>query len=102
MGGHFGREIIAGARPVIDCELLIEMLRQILPDQASADVGRTAGRIADQPVHRAVRIIVGRPRRPPAACYKHAGKGDRGEPMNHALHPTPPVEYSCQSMVLTY
>src|SRR5271167_1093862 len=32
-----GREIVAGARLVLDGELLAEMLRQILPDQAGAD-----------------------------------------------------------------
>ena len=57
--------------------------RQILPDQPGADVGRAAGRIADQPAHGMVRIIVGRARRSRAG---NAGtnQGD-GQP-NAAFH----------------
>jgi hypothetical protein len=59
MGSEFGGEIVARARLVLDDELLAKMLGEILPDQASADVRRSTGRIADQPAHAVVRIIIG-------------------------------------------
>ena len=41
---RLGGEICAGARPVLDDELLAEPLRQPLADQAREDVGQAAGR----------------------------------------------------------
>ena len=40
---RLGADIAAGARPVLDDELLAEPLRQPLTDQARDDVGRAAG-----------------------------------------------------------
>ena len=40
---RLGGDIAAGARPVLDDELLAEPLRQPLTDQARDDVGRAAG-----------------------------------------------------------
>ena len=54
-----GADIVAGARPVVDDELLAEPLRQILPHQAGQDVDRAAGRIARDHVHRPRRIVEG-------------------------------------------
>ena len=90
---HLGREIVAGARPVIDGKLLVQMFRQILPDQAGADIGRAAGRIADEPAYRVVRIIVIGARRSATAQNQHARKGGRESPLNEALHSTPPAVY---------
>ena len=47
----------AGAGAVLDDEGLAEPLRQPLPDQAAVDVGRPAGRKADDQTYRMVRII---------------------------------------------
>ena len=53
---HLGPDIAAGARPIFDDELLAEPLRQPLAHQARDDVGRAAGGIADDDVHRPRRI----------------------------------------------
>ncbi|MGY4423803.1 hypothetical protein ACVWY2_006252 [Bradyrhizobium sp. JR6.1] len=53
----FGADIVAGARLVLDHELLAELLRQPLPDQARDDVGGAARRIANNPAHRSRRIV---------------------------------------------
>ena len=45
-------DVAAGARPVIDDELLAKSLRQPLPDQACDDVRRATGRNADDDPHR--------------------------------------------------
>ena len=53
---RFGAEIAAGARPVLDDELLTEPLRQPLPHQARKNIGRAAGGEADDDAHRVGRI----------------------------------------------
>ena len=53
---RLGGDIAAGARPVLDDELLAEPLRQPLTDQARDDVGRAAGGKADNDAHRPRRI----------------------------------------------
>ena len=53
---RLGADIAAGARPVLDDEWLPEPLRQPLTDQARDDVGRAAGRKADDDAHRPRRI----------------------------------------------
>jgi hypothetical protein len=58
--------------------LLVQMFGQILSDQARADVGRTAGRMADQPTHRMIWIVIVRsPRRSGAERNCTAGKRQR-------------------------
>jgi hypothetical protein len=71
---HFGADIAAGARPVLDDELLAEPLRQPLPDQARQNVGRAAGGEADNQVHRMPRIGV-RSRRPADSRKRGCGRG---------------------------
>jgi len=56
MRRRFGAHIAAGARPVIDDELLAEPLRQPVTDQAGVDVGRSSRRKADDDMHRPRRI----------------------------------------------
>src|SRR5215831_14276206 len=51
-----GRDIGARARPAFDDEWLTEPLRQPLTEQARGDVGRAAGRVADDQPHRPRRI----------------------------------------------
>ena len=46
-GDELGRDVAGGAGPGLDDELLAELLRQPLRDQARGDVGRAAGRLAD-------------------------------------------------------
>ena len=60
-----------------------QVLRQILPDQARADVGRAARRIADEPAHGMVRIILGRTRRAgrAGAGKRKTRKAKRDEPL---------------------
>ena len=53
---RLGADIAAGARPVLDDELLAEPLRQPLADQARDDVVRAAGGKADDDAHRPRRI----------------------------------------------
>jgi hypothetical protein len=60
---RFGADIGASARPVLDDEWLTEPLRQPSTDQASDDVGSTAGSKADDDAHRPRRIGL-RPRNP--------------------------------------
>ena len=101
LGGHFGREIIAGARLVLDDELLAHMLRQILSDQARDDVGRAARRIADQPAHRVVRIIVGRARGAGNACQRnhasaaHANAQAASRCIENFIRVSPPKSCCC-------
>src|SRR5215472_14779309 len=52
-------DIGAGARPVLDNELLAEPLREPLADQASDDVGAPAGGKADDDAHRPPGIGLG-------------------------------------------
>ena len=61
LGDVLGGDIVAGARLVLDDELLAELLGQPSADDARDDVGRSAGRIADDDAHRMVGIA-GRPR----------------------------------------
>src|SRR5262249_48887510 len=49
-------DITAGARPVLDDELLAEPLREPLADQASDDVGAAASGKAGDDAHRPARI----------------------------------------------
>ena len=53
---RFGRDIGAGARAVLDDDLLAEPLRERLADDARDDVGRRAGGKADDQMHRPRRI----------------------------------------------
>src|SRR5882724_1512509 len=55
---RLGRDIAAGARPVLDDEWLAEPLRQPLSDQTREDVIRAAGGKADNDMHwpRGIRI----------------------------------------------
>jgi hypothetical protein len=50
--------IAAGARPILDDELLAEAFRQPLIHQTCGDVSRSAGVKADDQAHRPRRIIV--------------------------------------------
>ncbi len=49
---RFGREVAAGARAVLDDELLAEPLGHHLPGEPRHDIVHAAGRIADQQQHR--------------------------------------------------
>jgi hypothetical protein len=60
---HFGGNIAAAARPVLDDELLTKPLRQPLPYQARGDVGQAARGSADDQSHRPRRVGL-RPRDP--------------------------------------
>src|SRR3989442_5070951 len=60
-----GRDIAAGARPVLDDELLTEPLRQPLTHDARGDVERLAGDKSDDHAHRARRVSL----RPGNAAY---------------------------------
>ena len=60
---RFGRDIGAGARPVLDDELLTEPLREPLPDQPRRDIDPAAGRKSNEDAHRPSRISL-RPRDP--------------------------------------
>jgi hypothetical protein len=53
---RLGRDSAAGARPVLDDDLLTEPLRQPLTDQADGNVRPATGRKADDPVHRTCRV----------------------------------------------
>jgi hypothetical protein len=53
---RFGRDIAAGARPVVDDDSLAQAIRQPLADHAGDDVGRAAGRNLDDEAHRLRRI----------------------------------------------
>ena len=53
---HLGRDVGAGARAVLDDELLAEPFRQPLPRQPRDDVGRAAGGKANDDAHRPRRI----------------------------------------------
>jgi hypothetical protein len=72
--GDFGGEIIAGAGLVFDGEVLMQMLGEVLSDQPRADVGGAAGRIADQPAHRMIGIIIGGGARSTGHHHRCAGK----------------------------
>src|SRR5438477_6197713 len=54
----FGCEIVAGARLVLDRELLVQMFGEVLSDQPRANVGRAARWIANQPAHRMIGIVI--------------------------------------------
>jgi hypothetical protein len=54
---QLGRDIAGRARTHLDDKLLSEMLRKILRDEPGGDVGRTRGRLADDHLGRAGRII---------------------------------------------
>ena len=77
MHGDFGGEIVAGARLVLDRELLMQMFGQVLSDQARADVGRAARRIADQPAHRMIWIVVVGGARSAGHHHRRASKRQR-------------------------
>ena len=71
---HLGADIGAGARLVLDIELLTEPLRQPLGDQARGDVDSAAGGCADDNPHRPRRI--GLP--PSEVCRgRHGGSARR-------------------------
>src|SRR6516164_1064445 len=53
---RLGADVARSARPVLDDEWLAEALGQPLTDQAREDVGRAAGRKADDDAHRPRRI----------------------------------------------
>src|SRR5215472_4566327 len=63
-------DITAGARPVLDDELLAEPLREPLADQASDDVGAAAGGKADDDADRPRRIGL---RESEARCDRQRG-----------------------------
>src|SRR5262245_56518075 len=48
---HLGANIAARTRSIVDYELLAEPLRELLSDQTSHGVGRTARRVADDDTH---------------------------------------------------
>src|ERR1041384_7452547 len=52
LGDHLGADVAAGARAILDDELLAEALRQPLTHQARLDVGGPSGRKADDDAHR--------------------------------------------------
>ena len=62
---RFGRDVAAGARLVLDHELLTETLGEMRSDQPRQNVGRSAGRKADQQAHRPGRVVGGSGRRAP-------------------------------------
>src|SRR5450759_3261544 len=55
---HLGADITASARAVLNDKWLAEPLRQPLAHQTRGDVGRAAGRIADDPAHPPRRIVL--------------------------------------------
>ncbi len=55
----FGRDIAAGARLVLDHELLAEPLGETLADEARQHIGRPARRKSDHQPHRPGRIVEG-------------------------------------------
>ena len=57
LGDKLGREIVAGARTVLDDELLAEALAEPITEKPCQDVGRTAGRIANIDVRLTGRIV---------------------------------------------
>ena len=81
-------DVAAGAGPVLDDELLVEMLRQILAEQARDDVVGTAGREADDEVDRLGRIIERGRARPRARARQ--GKAQTDE-QDRAVLRLPPV-----------
>jgi hypothetical protein len=52
MGHGLGCDVAGGARPNLDEELLAELFRQELRDQARDDIGCAARRLADDDFHR--------------------------------------------------
>ena len=86
MCGEFGAEIVAGAGPVLDDELLMQAFGEILSDQPGDDVGCAARRIADEPPHRMGRIIIVRARGAWNGGRRHAQKCDGDQPPECALH----------------
>ena len=76
---HLGGEIISGAGLVLDRELLMQMLGQILPDQARANIGRPARRITDQPAYRVIGIVILGARHAGGGCGRRAGKAEHGK-----------------------
>src|SRR5580704_13169552 len=56
---HLGGDVAVGARPVVDDEILPEPFRQSLCGEPRENVGRDAGRIADEDAYRPCRISVG-------------------------------------------
>ena len=57
MHDKLGADIAGAAGPVIDDELLAEMLRQRIRQQPRGDVGSDAGRIGHDDAHRPRRVI---------------------------------------------
>jgi hypothetical protein len=56
---HLGADVVAGAGPVVDHELLAEMLGKVLAQDSRQDVGGSGGRIGHHPFHRPGRIVLG-------------------------------------------
>src|SRR5580704_1380552 len=75
LGGLAGADIAARTRHVLDIELLPELLRQLLRDEAGRDIGWTAGRERDDHPHRPRRIGL----RPGEARHRREGSGARGQ-----------------------
>ena len=74
---RFGAEVIPGARPVLDNELLTKPLGKPLGKDARKNVRRTAGNIADDPLDRFVRVILLRAR---GRNRSRQNKAARGKP----------------------
>src|SRR5581483_12426741 len=55
---RFGGDVAGGAGPHVDDELLAEFLAQRLGDQPRRDVGRAAGGLADDDMHRTRRVAL--------------------------------------------
>ena len=99
MGDRIGADVGAGARPVLDNELLAEALRQPLADQTRDDVEGAAGRNADDDPYRpcrpgcarAMREIAGERRSTRHHMHKSAARKFHGFPpvtmkLRHASH----------------
>ena len=94
-----GGDIAAGAGAVFHHELLAEMFRQPLAHDARHDIDRAACRKADQPVHRAVRIIGGGCRRDTAGKARKADHAEHSRAQDSIMKPLP-TRFACDLLCL--
>ena len=93
---RLGRDVAAGARLVLDDELLGELLGQRLRDQARQDVDRLAGRKTDHHAHRLCRICLRRSDPRDSGQRERAG-GQLLELPAAKSHQVPPIAGFCRS-----
>jgi len=92
---RLGGDVAAGARPVLDDELLAEPLGKPLPHQACDDVEPAAGGRADDPTDRPRRIGL-RPREMRHRRQRGSGRGQMQESTPGHVHRSPPVSTKLQ------